>query len=73
MTETKTVLTLCEQIDRALDGRSQISVIKKMNNFGCGIDDVKFSRKKNGHEQFTALELKVLSKVLGTRISISEK
>lgn len=63
---TKTELTLAEKIDRAKDGRSQSWIVNQMNKNGCKpeMTDVKFSRKKKGHEDFTENELFVLSQVL---------
>lgn len=66
---TKVKLSITEQIDRARDGRSQISIIKKMKAAGIHINDVVFSRKKNGHDTFTEEELTVLSEILGTKIT----
>lgn len=65
---TKVKLSIGEQIDRARDGRSQTSIVNKMREAGVDIDEVKFSRKKNGHEIFTPEELKALSEILGTEL-----
>lgn len=60
-------LSMSEKIDRAKDGRSQVSIINKMNQHkSISITDVQFSRKKKGIESFTPEELKVLNLVIGT-------
>jgi len=66
----KTVLSIGEQIDRAADGRKQGWIVGKMNEAGVSINEVLFSRKKKGHEQFTEQELKILSEILGTKITL---
>jgi len=78
MAATKIILTIGEQIDRARDGRTQTHIISKMNAIAKErkledwiMDDSKFSRKKLGHDEFTAEELEILSEVLGTEISIA--
>lgn len=59
-------LTIGEIIDRVMirDGRKQSWVVQKMNMSGCKITEVQFSRKKNGHENFTENEIKVLREIL---------
>ncbi len=69
----KIALTLSEQIDRAKDGRSQKWIIEKMNDAGCELNDVKFSRKKlasNPEDGFNEKELSILSNVLNTTFTI---
>jgi len=63
---TKQKLTIGEKIDRAreADGRTQTWVIAKMNENGCKLTDVTFSRKKKGHEMFTQKELDTISTIL---------
>lgn len=64
------VLTLAEKIDRARDGRSQTSIVKKMNDAGFSeMNEVEFSRKKKGISKFTKEELSALSEILGETIS----
>lgn len=60
---------LSERIDRARDGRSHTSIIKKMNDMGIKITDVQFSRKKHGNIPFKEEELKALSEILNTDLS----
>lgn len=61
----KAALTLAERIDRAKDGRSQSWIVNQMNKKGCKeMTEVKFSRKKKGHEDFTADEFLILCEVL---------
>lgn len=67
----KATLTIAEQIDRVKDGRSQTSIVEKMVAAGLEINEVKFSRKKLGREEFTPEELKALSEILGTEITMS--
>jgi hypothetical protein len=63
---TKQKLTIGEKIDRAreLEGRTQTWVIAKLNENGCKLNDVTFSRKKKGHVNFTQYELETLSTIL---------
>jgi hypothetical protein len=63
---TKQKLTIGEKIDRArkVEGRTQTWVISKMNENGCKLTDVTFSRKKKGHENFTQKEIDTLSTIL---------
>lgn len=63
----KVNLTLSEQINRALDGRTQRSIIIKMKAKGVNISDVQFTNKKM-YEGFSSEELAVLSEILGTEI-----
>lgn len=70
MAAPKVKLTTGEQIDRAKDGRSQTSIVNKMREAGVDIDEVRFSRKKKGHETFTPEELAALSEILGTEITL---
>lgn len=62
----KQKLTIGEKIDRAResDGRTQTWLIKQMNENGCKLNDVTFSRKKKGHVDFTEHELETLSTIL---------
>lgn len=69
MAKTKSLLTIGEQIDRAKDGRSQTSIVNKMQEAGIDISEVSFSRKKLGREEFTPEELDKLSEILGVEIS----
>lgn len=66
---TKTTLTMAEKIDRAADGRKQGWIVNKMKESGLKINEVQFSRKKKGHEEFSEEELAALSQVLGTTIA----
>lgn len=74
---SKVILTIGEQIDRAKEGRTQTFIIAKMNDLArakkidWSIDDSKFSRKKLGHEEFSTIDLELLSEVLGTEITMS--
>ncbi len=65
----KPLLTVGEQIDRNRDGRSQKSIVAKMNAAGCEITEVQFSNRKNGHEKFSEVELKTLSEILETDLT----
>lgn len=67
----KVKLSVGEQIDRARDGRTQTWIVNKMKELGVDIDEVRFSRKKKGHEEFSEKEIQVLSEILGTQITIS--
>lgn len=67
---TKEKLTIAEKIDRAREGRSQTYIVGKMVEAGVEITEVLFSRKKLGREEFTEPELKALSEILGTEISL---
>ena len=63
----KTELSLCEQIERAKNGRTQTWIVKQLNEKGIFITDVVFSRKKkesNGFK-FEKSELDMLSEILG--------
>ena len=66
---TRATLTLEEKINRAKDGRTQSWIIKKMVEGGCEMTDFKFSRKKKGFDDFTALEIKTLSEILSTDLT----
>lgn len=73
MAAPKVKLTIAEQIDRAAAGRSQTYLVERMVDAGCeDMTGVKFSRKKleREGEAFTPEELTVLSKVLGTEITL---
>lgn len=73
--DEKIALTLNEQIDRAKDGRSQKWIIEKMNEAGCELNDVKFSRKKlasSPEDSFTESELSALSTILNTDFTIDK-
>lgn len=61
---SKVELTLAEKIDRAKDGRSQAWIVNQMNKRGCEINEVQFSRRKKGNDNFDEKELKVLSEIL---------
>lgn len=69
MATQKLQLSLEERINRAADGRKQGWIVGKMQEAGVNIDEVKFSRKKKGHEEFSEEELAALSAVLGTPIT----
>jgi hypothetical protein len=74
MFATMTELTRSERIDRALavEGRKQSYIVKKMNlqlPDGNKMSDYSFSRKKNGFMDFTDIELKILSEILGQDIT----
>lgn len=71
MATQKLKLSLAEKIDRAADGRKQGWIVGKMIDAGIKMDEVKFSRKKKGHEEFTPEELAALSEILGTEIALS--
>lgn len=60
----KAVLTLEEQINRALNGKKQGWVVSQMVEMGCEINDVQFSRKKKGNALFTEKEKTAISKIL---------
>lgn len=65
----KTILSVSEKIDRAMDGRSQRWLVGKLNELGIKISEAKFSNKKTGRiDSFTKNELKVISKLLGVKI-----
>lgn len=68
----KAVLTLSERIDRLRDGRTQTSIVTKMNVIlkDDGITEHQFSRKKKGYEEFTEKEIAALNEVLDTEITI---
>jgi len=72
MATVKAVLTIGEQIDRYKDGRSQKSIVAKMNEKGCEITEVQFSNKKNGYEGFSEKEIIALSQVLDTQFSLPQ-
>lgn len=63
----KVQLTLAEKIDRAKDGRSQKWIVNKMNEMGCSLNEVQFSRRKAGDKDFTQEELTTLSEILNTK------
>lgn len=67
MKESKLSLTISEQIDRAKDGRSQRSIVEKMNQSGFQITETIFSNKKK-YGGFTEQELAKLSEILGVKI-----
>jgi len=67
MATKKSTLTLAERIDRAKDGRTQTWVVSKLNELlpdDQKMTEVRFSRKKKGHEEFTEIELLALSEIL---------
>lgn len=70
MKATETKLSISEQIDRARDGRSQRSIVEKMNLAGFQITETMFSNKKK-YGGFTESELQKLSEILGTKIQNS--
>jgi hypothetical protein len=59
-------LTIGEIIDRAItaEGRKQSWVVQRMNEDGCNINEVQFSRKKNGRDEFTKQEIELLEAIL---------
>ena len=59
-------LTIGEKIDRAIayEGSKQGWVVQKMNEAGCEISEVQFSRKKNGFDNFTDQEIEALNNIL---------
>lgn len=63
----KVELRISEKIDRARDGRSQTWLVNKLKERGIKINEVQFSRKKNGHISFTEEELTVLSSILNVQ------
>lgn len=69
MAQEKTLLTIGEKIDRIRDGRTQKWVVRKMNEEGITISEVQFSNKKNGSDTFSDQEIKILSKILGTKLT----
>jgi len=70
MKATKTKLSISEQIDRARDGRSQRSMVEKMNAAGLQMTETIFSNKKK-YGGFTEAELAKISEILGTEIKLS--
>lgn len=70
MATTKVKLNISEQIERAREGRSQKYIVEKMNEAGLDINEVQFSRKKKGPDEFNDQELKILSNILGTELSL---
>lgn len=68
MSNTEIKLTLKEQIERAIDGRSQKWIVLKMKERGLEMNEVAFSNKKNMHSKFTEQELFVLSEILGVEL-----
>ena len=63
----KLKLSIGEQIDRSKDGRSQTFIVNKMVEAGIDIDEVRFSRKKKGHETFTEKEIEFLEDFLSVK------
>jgi len=61
-------LSVSEQIDRALEGRKQRYIVFKLVQEGINISEAQFSNKKK-FGSFTDEELKVLSRVLGKKIT----
>ena len=61
-------LTLEEKIKKALDGRTQSSIVKKLQAKGIVINDVKFTRKKKGISNFSEEEIIELKNLLGVEI-----
>lgn len=64
----KSKASLKDTIEKALDGRTQTSIIDKMRDMGCNISDSQFSRKKRGKENFNEKELSVLSEILNVEL-----
>ncbi len=64
----KVELTLSEKIDRAKDGRSQSWIVNQLNKRKVKINEVQFSRKKNGFADFTEDELIALSEILSIQL-----
>lgn len=60
--------SLKDTIEKALDGRTQTSIIEKMKDRGVYISDTQFSRKKRGREKFNEKELSVLSEILNVEL-----
>ena len=62
----KKTLTIGEIIDRAItaEGRKQSWVVQRMNEDGCNINEVQFSRKKNGRDEFTKQEIELLEAII---------
>lgn len=68
--------TTIEKIVKALDGRTQITLVDKIKDYAAtmpeGLEkdmlskftDVKLSRKMNGRDQFEAYELKAIFRIL---------
>ncbi|HQV53959.1 MAG TPA: hypothetical protein PLX17_00510 [Chitinophagaceae bacterium] len=67
MATIKAALTIGEQIDRYKDGRTQKSIIAKLQEKGISITEVQFSNKKNGN-CFEEAELTALSEILGINL-----
>jgi hypothetical protein len=61
--------SIAQIIEESLDGRTQRSVLNKMKAKGAVINDVQFTRKKNGAAMFTEKEIKLLKEILGVEIS----
>lgn len=63
-------ILMSELIDRAIntEGRKQGWVVQKMNDAGCNITEVQFSRKKKGYEEFTTQEMLVLCAILNIKL-----
>jgi hypothetical protein len=61
-------LSLEEKIKTYLDGRTQSSIVKKMQSRGILITDVMFTRKKKGIAKFNEEEIDELRKLLGLEI-----
>jgi hypothetical protein len=64
----KEKLTFAERVDRARDGRTQAWIVRKMQEHGCVMSEVQFSRKKKGWDDFTEEELKALSEILNIEL-----
>lgn len=72
--------TVSEKITKALDGRTQVTLVDKIREFAetmpDGLErdmllkftDVKLSRKMNGRDNFDAYELKAISKILKIKL-----
>ena len=61
-------LTLEQRIEKALDGRTQTYIVKKLQEKGIKINDVQFTRKKKGISNFNEEEIKELKKLLKVNI-----
>jgi hypothetical protein len=71
----KVTLTLEEQIDRAREGRSQMWIVSKLREMGCGMSEAQFTRKKKDlypSDKFNEQELSALSAILNTDFTIQK-
>jgi hypothetical protein len=71
----KIELTLEEKIDRSREGRSQMWIVSKLREMGCGMSEAQFTRKKKDiytTDSFTETELSALSTILNTDFTIQK-